>query len=69
MIGKAQLWKDLLINFAKGAEITSLICFITFVGMLLGPVLFLILRSDIMSDISSSVVGVMKNVSLFGFRR
>ena len=69
MIGKAQLWKDLLINFAKGAEITSLICFITFVGMLLGPVLFLILRSEIMSDISSSVVGVMKNVSLFGFRR
>ena len=69
MIGKAQLWKDLLINFAKGAEITSLICFITFVGMLLGPVLFLILRLEIMSDISSSVVGVMKNVSLFGFRR
>ena len=69
MIGKAQLWKDLLINFAKGAEITSLICFITFVGMLLGPVFFLILRSEIMSDISSSVVGVMKNVSLFGFRR
>ena len=69
MIGKAQLWKDLLINFAKGAEITSLICFITFVGMLLGPVLFPIWRSEIMSDISSSVVGVMKNVSLFGFRR
>ena len=69
MLGKTPLWKDLLINFAKGAEITSLICFITFVGMLLGPVLFLILRLEIMSDISSSVVGVMKNVSLFGFRR
>ena len=69
MSGKTPLWKDLLINFAKGAKITFLICFITFVGMLLGPVLFLILRLEIMSDISSSVVGVMKNVSLFGFRR
>ena len=56
------------INFAKDAEITSLICFITFVGLLLGPVFFLMLRSEIMSDISSSVVGVMRNVSLFGFR-
>ena len=53
MIGKAQLWKDLLINFPKGAEITSLICSITFVGMLLGPVLYLMLSSEIMSDISS----------------
>ena len=69
MLGKTPLWKDLLINFAKGAEITFLICFITFVGMLLGPVLFLMLRSEIMSDIYSSVVGVMRNVSLFGFRR
>ena len=39
MLGKTPLWKDLLINFAEGAEITSLICFVTFVGMLLGPVL------------------------------
>ena len=69
MIGKAQLWKDLLINFAKGAEITSLICSITFVGMLLCPVLYLMLSSEIMSDTSSWVVEVMKNVSLFGFRR
>ena len=69
MLGKTPLWKDLVINFAKGAEITSLICLITFVGMLLGPVLFLTLRSEIMSDVASSVVGVMKNVSLFGFRR
>ena len=69
MLRKTLLWKDLLVNFAKGAEITSFICFITFVGMLLGPVLFLMLRSEIMSDISSSVVGVMRNVSLLGFRR
>ena len=61
MLGKTPLWKDLLINFAKGAEITSLICFITFVHILLGPVLFLMLRSEIISDISSSEVGVMKN--------
>ena len=40
MLGKTPLWKDILINFAKGAEITSLICFITFVGMLLGPCTF-----------------------------
>ena len=52
MLGKTPLWKDLVINFAKGAEITSLICLITFVGMLLGPVLFLTLRSEIMSDVS-----------------
>ena len=69
MLGKTPLWKDLLINYAKGAKIASLICFITFFGMLLDPVLFLILRSEIMSDISSSLVDVMKNVSLFGFRR
>ena len=61
MLGKTPLWKDLLIDFAKGAETTSLICFIAFVGTLLGPALFLILKSEIMSDISSSVVGVMKN--------
>ena len=44
MLGKTPLWKDLLINFSKGAEITSMICFITFVGMLLGPVLALIVE-------------------------
>ena len=62
MLGKTPFLKDLLINFAKGAEIISLICFISFVGMLLGPVLFIMLRLEIMSDISisSSVVGVMK---------
>ena len=38
MSGKTPLWKDLLINFAKGAKITFLICFNNFVGMLLGPV-------------------------------
>ena len=48
MLGKTLLWKDLLVNFAKGAEITSFIYFITFVGMLLGPVLFPMLRSEIM---------------------
>ena len=52
MLGKTPLWNDVLINFAKGVKITSLICFITFFGMLLGPVLFLMLRSEIMSDIS-----------------
>ena len=37
--------------------------------MLLGPVLFLMFRSEIMLDVSASVVAVMRNVSLFGFRR
>ena len=68
MLRKISLWKYLLINIAKGAEVTSLIYFITFVGMLLGSVLFLMLRSEIMSGIYSSVVGLMRNVSLFGFR-
>ena len=47
MLGKTSLWKDLLINFAKGVKIASSIFFITFVGVLLDPVLFLILRSEI----------------------
>ena len=49
MLGKTPLWKDLLLYFTKDAKMTSLICFITFVGMLLGPVIFLILRSEIMN--------------------
>ena len=69
MLGKSPLWKDLFINFTKGAAITSLICFITFVGMLLGPVLFLMLKSETMPDIPSSVVGVMRNYFLLGFTR
>ena len=67
MLRKISLWKYLLINITKGTEVTSLIYFITFVGMLLGFVLFLVLRSEIMSGIYSSVVDVMRNVSLFGF--
>ena len=50
---------QLLIDFAKGAEISYLIYFITFVGMLLGPVFFLILKSEVMLDMPSSVVVVM----------
>ena len=62
MLGKTPFLKDLLINFAEGAEIISLICFISFVGMLLVHVLFIMLRLQIVSDISisSSVVDVMK---------
>ena len=37
--------------------------------MLLGPVLLFELRVYIKSDISSGVVGVMKNDSAFGFLR
>ena len=42
-------------------------CFIVFVGKLLGPVLLLVFRSEIRSFISSTVVGVIKKVRLFGF--
>ena len=68
ILGKRPLRKDVLINFAKGAEIASLICFITFVGMLLGPVLILILRSEIVRYLIIGS-GCDEKVSLFGFRR
>ena len=42
-------------------------CFIIFVGKLLGPVLLLAFRSEIISFISSTVVDVIKKVRLFGF--
>ena len=62
MLGNTPLWKALLINFAKGAEIITFICFITFASMLSGSVLFLMLRSEIMLNISSSsVMGVIRN--------
>ena len=41
--------EDLLLNYPEGAEIKSLICFVTLVVRLLDPVLFLMLRSEIMS--------------------
>ena len=42
-------------------------CFIIFVGRLLGPMLLLAFRSEIRSFTSSTVVGVIKKVKLFGF--
>ena len=59
---------DLLIDFAKGTEISSLICFITFAGMLLGPVFILILRSEIVRYLLIGS-GCDEKVSVFGFRR
>ena len=53
----------------RGIEISFLIFFKIDVGMLLGPVLLLELRVCIKSDISSGVVGVMKNDSSFGLLR
>ena len=57
---KTLFWKDLLINYAQGgADITTFIVSLhDFVGMVVCPV-FLMLRSKIMLDISSLVVGVM----------
>ena len=39
-----------------------MILFITFVGMLLGPVLSLMLKSESMLGISLSVMGVMRDI-------
>ena len=47
--------------------IQSFANFIVFIGMLLGPVALLQLRSDIMSMISSFVHVLMKKASLHGF--
>ena len=53
----------------RGIEISFLIFFKIDEGMLLGPVLLLELRVCIKSDISSGIVGVMKNDSSFGLLR
>ena len=47
--------------------IQSFANFIIFMGMLLGPVVLLLLRSDIMSMISLFVHGLIKIDSLDGF--
>ena len=53
----------------RGIEISFLIFFKIGLGMLLGPMLLLKLRVCINSDISSGVVGVVKNDFAFGFLR
>ena len=50
-------------------EISFLIFFRIDMGMLLGPALLLELRVSIKSDISSGIVGVIKNDFAFGFLR
>ena len=59
--------KELLMIAKPGLEISFLIFFRIDVGMLLGPVLLFELMVCIKSDISSGVVGVVKNDSAFGF--
>ena len=53
----------------RGIEISFLSFFRIDMSMLLDPVLLLELMICIKSDISSGVVGVMKNDSAFGFLR
>ena len=65
--GKIPLLNDLLINSAKGNAMMSFNCSISFVVRLLGPMLLLAFRSEIRSFTSSTVVGVIKKVKLFGF--
>ena len=52
----------------RGIEISFLSFFRIDMSMLLGPVLLLELRISIKSDISSGVVGVMKNDSALSFK-
>ena len=68
-LGKILFSKELLMIAEKGTEISFLIFFWIDMGMLLGPVLLLELKACIKLDISSGVVGVMKNDSAFGFLR
>ena len=49
ILGKTSFWKELFINFAKGTETKSLICFITFADLLLGLALLSVLRSGIVN--------------------
>ena len=56
-------------NAERGIEISFLIFFKIDMSMLLDPVLLLELRVCIKSDVSSAVVGVMKNDTAFGFLR
>ena len=55
--------KELLMIAKRGIEIWFLIFLKIDVGMLLGAVLLLEIKVYIMSDISSGVVGIMKNDS------
>ena len=55
--------KELLMIAKRGIEIWFLIFLKIDVGMLLGAVLLLEIKVCIMSDISSGVVGIMKNDS------
>ena len=68
-LGKIPFSKQFLMIAKRRTEISFLIFFRTEMGMLLGPVLLFELRVCIRSDISSGVVGVMKNDSAFGFLR
>ena len=66
-LGKIPFSKELLMIAERGIETSFLIFFRIDVSMLLGPVLLFELRVCIKSDISSGVVGVMKNDSAFEF--
>ena len=64
---KISFLKELLMIAERGIEISFLIFFRIDVSMLLLPVLLFEMRVFIKSDISSGVVGVMKNDSAFRF--
>ena len=65
--GKIPDEKDRLKSTDRLFAIQSFANFIIFIGLLLGPVALLLLRSDIMSMISLFVHGLMKMNSLLGF--
>ena len=65
--GKIPDEKERLKRTDRLFTIQSLANFIIFIGMLLGPIALLQLKSDIMSMISLFVHGLMKKDSLHGF--
>ena len=65
--GKIPDEKERLKSTDRLFAIQSLANFIIFIGMLLGPIALLLLKSDIMSMISLFVHGLMKKDSLHRF--
>ena len=65
-IGKIPYSKDKLIRFAEGILMVLPNTFNTFVGMLLGPIAFLLFRLLIILLISPGMVAVRKNFDCRG---
>ena len=69
MFGKVPFAKELFIRVDRGVEISFLIIFRIFVGMLLGPALVLFFNTLIMSHISYGLIDFIEKLLLFGVFR